>query len=161
TGAKLNIAGALADAAAGRPAPKPNRFNDRPAAMDTGALKNSISFRVEGDSVFCGTTNPHAQITQEGGTTVRAITASMRSVIAGWLKKATRAKNRVGASLKAFDKHEALGRLRFVFFKRNGSYLVPEKKTEVNARPFVGLTDEARGKIEKFGAKWFAGKAGE
>lgn len=158
-GAKLNIAGALADAKAGRPAPLARRFNDRPAGVDTGTLKNSITSRVEGDSVIVGTTAPNAQITQEGGVSVQPITPGMRTVIAGWLRKSRRAAKRAkatGGSLKALDKHEALDRLRFVFFKRDGAYLVPEKKTTVNARPFIGLTDESRSKIVQWGERWFS-----
>lgn len=159
-GAKLNIAGALKDAEAGASAPKARRFQDRPAAIDTGALKNSISYTVSGDSVIVGTTNPHAQITQEGGETAIPITDAMRRTIAGWMRKSRkavkRAKSAATFSPKAFDRNEALGRLRFVFFKRNGQYLVPVKKTTVNARPFIGLTDEARKKIEAWGARWFS-----
>ena len=169
-GAKLNVAGALADAAAGRPAPLARRFNDRPAGLDTGTLKNSISYAVEGDYVVVGTTNAHAEIMQQGGVTTQPITPGMRTVIAGWLKKTRReakrakkklgeidiTKKEVGGAFKKLDKNEALSRLVFVFFKRGGSYLVPEKKTTHVARPFIGLTDEWRKKIVAWGRRWFS-----
>lgn len=195
-GAKLNIAGALQDAANGLNSPKARRFQDRPAGLDTGMLKNSISYQVADKSVTVGTTAPNAQITQEGGTSVQVITQAIRATINGWLKRAGKAVRNLkkggdfeetrkdierftttggadspkAAKLKsrfartfqklpaALEKKSALDRLRFVFFKRKGSdnYLVPEKKTEVNARPFIGVTDESRKKIEAWGARWFS-----
>lgn len=163
SGAKLNIAGALSDAAAGMANPKANRFNDRPAGMDTGQLKNSLTFRVEGkDAVVVGSPLPYAQRVHAGGVSVIPITDGMRNVIAGWLRSARRASKRGGkASRKGISpktKFDALERLRFVFFKRKGAsnFMVPEKKTTVQARPFAGLSDDMRVKITRFGERWFA-----
>ena len=198
-GAKLNVAGALSDAAAGMNAPKARRFDSRPAAMDTGILKNSISYTIgigSNPSVTVGTTAPNAQITQEGGTSIQVITDAMRTTINGWLKRAGKAvrnlkkggdfeasrkdiarftesggkdspkaekiKRRFAKAFQklpaAMEKKSALDRLRFVFFKRKGAdnYMFPEKKTEVNARPFIGVTDESRAKMQAWGARWFS-----
>lgn len=169
---RLNIAGALSDAAAGRPAPKPNRFQERPAGMDTGALKNSISFRVEGDKVFVGSKLPYASIIHEGGTSVQIITDSMRKTVGEWLIKsqnsvkleiAGRIKGKVNKKgemiFSAIKKNFALRKLAFVLKKKKGGeWKTTEKDTEINARPFVGLTDESRGKVIRFGEDWFNGR---
>lgn len=90
-GPKLNIAGALTDAAAGRSNPLARRFRDRPAGIDTGNLRRSVTYRIEGTDVIAGSTAANAQITQEGGRTAINVTSTIRNTINQWLKRAGRA----------------------------------------------------------------------
>lgn len=88
---KLNLAGALQDLNKGMSAPKPGRFKDRPALKDTGNLRNSIVFRLEGkDAVVVGTSMEYAQVQHEGGVTTQVITDKARHTLAKLLKTARR-----------------------------------------------------------------------
>ncbi len=56
-----NVFGIIADFHMGRRKPPARRFQDRPALMDTGRLRGSISFRVvDARSVEVGTNLPYA-----------------------------------------------------------------------------------------------------
>lgn len=86
---KLNVAGALADAIAGKSSPKANRFNDTPAGVDTQELKNSVAYRTVGnDAIIFGSPKKYATRVQAGGVTIQRITETARKTIAGWLKRA-------------------------------------------------------------------------
>lgn len=61
-----NIAGIVSDLNAGRNPPG-RRFQDRPALVDTGRLRQSITFEVRGDEVAVGTSLDYAKVHQEGG----------------------------------------------------------------------------------------------
>ncbi len=80
TGAKLNVAGAVSDLAAGGDV-KGRRFDDRPAGIDTGALRDSIAFDVEEDRVVIGVApslRDRAIRFQFGGTSVQALDSSLK-----------------------------------------------------------------------------------
>ncbi len=86
---KLNIAGALADANAGKSSPKANRFNDTPAGVDTQELKNSLAYRRVGkDAIVFGSPKNYATRVQAGGITIQRITETARKTIIAWLKRA-------------------------------------------------------------------------
>lgn len=61
-----NLAGILADLARGA-TPPARRFTGRPANVDTGKLRNSITYRVTGDAVEVGATVSYASKVQQGG----------------------------------------------------------------------------------------------
>ena len=87
---KLNIAGALQDFLAGRPKPKDSRLRDKPALMDTGDLRNRMSFRLTGTyEVEWGTTQEYAAIHNWGsavmGPSIQAITEDAKKKIAEYL----------------------------------------------------------------------------
>jgi len=130
-----NKAGILADLAAGRNPPE-RRFQDRPAAIDTGRLRGSISYRVDGDTVTVGSTVAYASDVQRGGT--KTITVDKRALDA-WIR-----------SLSG-DRKTAVRRA-FSAIRKAGSYTVT-----VPPRPFVFVTDEERRQILDMAKKFFGG----
>jgi phage gpG-like protein len=64
-----NVPGIVRDLNSGSP-PKARRFQDRPALVDTGNLRNSITFQVQPpNAVIVGTSVEYASIHQTGGVT--------------------------------------------------------------------------------------------
>lgn len=86
---KLNVAGALQDFISGRTAPKPNRFQVRPALIDEGmrgGLQGSITENVISDkTVRVGTNKIYAALHQEGGTSSQTVTRPAQDRIRNWL----------------------------------------------------------------------------
>lgn len=82
-----NVPGALRDLANG-PSIKSRRFDDRPALVDTGRLRQSITFRLFSRSgVQFGTNLQQAKTMNFGGVSEIAVTAKMRENLAAWLRK--------------------------------------------------------------------------
>lgn len=108
---KFNVAGALEDANAGKPSPKANRFNDSPAGVDAGTLRNTIVGRVVGkDGIIFGSPQKYATRVQAGGTTIQRISDLARKTIAKWLKKAGNAVRRLRAGGTNKEIFEAIDR---------------------------------------------------
>lgn len=87
---KLNVAGAISDFAAGRPAPIGRRFDERPAGVDTGTLRNTIAYRVvstRGDKavVEAGSTVEYADTFNRGGQTRQPITSAVKQGISSFI----------------------------------------------------------------------------
>lgn len=72
-----NLAGILSDLARGV-TPPARRSQGRPANVDTGKLRNSITFRVSGNAVEVGTTVSYATKVQQGGASTFPITDRVR-----------------------------------------------------------------------------------
>lgn len=90
-GAKINVAGVVADLAAGK-RPAGRRFEARPAGIDTGALRDSIGFDVRGDNEVVIGVSPdmreRAERVQFGGETRQPLTTSLKKDLARWAKSA-------------------------------------------------------------------------
>lgn len=118
-----NVAGIVADLARGSSV-KSRRFDARPALVDTGQLRNSITFRVAGrTTVEVGTRLPYASIHQTGGVSRQRITPRVLEGLAAFLKKRK-------------DLSPVLG---FLFRLRDR-----DLETRVPARPFLNLAPEDR-----------------
>jgi phage gpG-like protein len=77
-----NIPGILSDLERGVGVPA-RRFQPRPAVVDTGRLRNSITWRlVEGAAVEIGTNVPYAALQQWGGEVTIPITGPMKARLA-------------------------------------------------------------------------------
>jgi len=153
---KLNIAGALMDWKAGRKAPKPNRFQDRPALIDEGmrgGIQGSLTFTVTGPlSVTWGSGKPYAERQHKGGVTVIAYDDATRKRISEWLytrppqkRKATKGKLRTNKVQAGFGNTYQRGD-----YEKHVAPLIysSEWKQRIIARPFVGITDELAGDIQ-------------
>lgn len=124
SGEMVNVAGVLADLNAGLTSIPPRRFEDRPALVDTGALRDSINWRrVDQDAVEVGSTLPYADTHNRGGESRQPVTPGARKLLARFLRRNKRSRPWL---------RERLG---FLFG-------IKELVTRVNARPFVGVTDE-------------------
>lgn len=117
----VNVAGVVQDFAEARARPKANRFQRRPAAVDTGTLQRSIAFMVTGNAVEIGSTVPYASAHNAGLVSRQPITESIRDALAKWLKS---------NSGKPYRK-----RLGFLF-------VTDVLETQVARRPFLGITDQ-------------------
>lgn len=161
---KFNIAGAIMDWKSGRPNPKPNRFQDRPALIDEGmrgGLQASITFAADKDGVVVGTNKPYARVHQEGGGTAIPYGESTRQLMRDWLWKK--------------GKQPIKGKM--VIRERKKGYLTEEKSSPYKAgrepyakhvlpllhkslwtqriirRPFIGIHDQLEGDILKMVAE--------
>jgi len=83
-----NVPGIVRDLNAGG-FPKSRRFEPRPAVVDTGLLRNSITWAVgaNGRSVTVGTTVPYAATQNEGGSSDVTLTSGGRRQLTLWLRR--------------------------------------------------------------------------
>jgi len=122
-----NVYGILADIDAGK-TPPGRRFEDRPALVDTGRLRSSISFRlVSAKVVEVGSNLPYADRLNRGGDIESVkITEQVQSDLAEWLKT------------KSAQIRDSL------------DWLLSKSRTDtklegkVEARPFIGLNRQIR-----------------
>jgi phage gpG-like protein len=125
-----SVMGVIADFAAGKKSPPARRFEGRPALVDTGALRRSITYETDGKTVSVGSNLPYADTHQTGGPTEsETITKSVQDLLSKWLAKSGKPWERV------FRKYTTK--------KWEGETI----KGSVPARPFVGLTDETEADI--------------
>ena len=86
---RLNVAGAIQDFARTSRLKK-RRFEPRPAGMDTGSLRRSMSFRAtplpKGGLVEVGSVLPYAGRVQFGGESRQPITATIKANMAKFLR---------------------------------------------------------------------------
>lgn len=138
---KLNLAGALSDLNRGSSI-KDRRFVARPAGVDVGLLRRSVSFRVNEsrEEVEVGSTVEYAGKFHGGGESTQAVTGTARRLFAREFGRSTG------------QRREALKRLSSVV---KGDGLTTRSKP----RPFVGITDEAAAKIDSLIAEEAASAA--
>ena len=156
TSPKINIAGALADFISGRAAPKPNRFQDRPALVDEGmrgGLWGSISSRVKDDlTVMVGTNKEYAGLHQEGGISSQNYGDDVRSRIQDWLYK------RKSTKIPMSKKNRTPRKGREGYAEKLAPLLFTNTYTQkVKRRPFIGVTDQAEQEIRMAIERYFAG----
>ena len=145
---KFNIAGALMDWKGGRANPKPNRFQDRPALIDTGSMKNKLTYTVSGAlAVKWGSPQEYASLHQEGGEVSIPYDDATAKRISEWLYKTPPTKkgmfgqrnlrtNKVKTGLDGTtSRNDYAKHVRPLIYAR-----VWEQS--IIARPFVGVTLE-------------------
>ena len=119
----ISVAGALSDLIRDRQI-KNRRFDRRPALVDTGMLRNSLTFSVKGKkSVSVGTTDPKAPKHLFGQTSTQAVTDIARKRLS---KEYHRLKRQDGAR---FDAVKKLGFL----------HTVSTLDTQIQQRVFLGF----------------------
>lgn len=111
-----NIPGIINDVNAGRD-PRPQRFTDRPALIDTGNLRASIAHEVVSDEeVDVGSALPYAEVHQIGGTSeVPELTDEGKAKLWQWMKRRGLGKSGPARQKAAAAKQKAAAR----FTKRN------------------------------------------
>ncbi len=89
-----NVAGIVGDLNRGG-FPKARRFDPRPALVDTGRLRNSITWKVaaDGQSVTVGTSVPYAVRHNEGLPSEVTLTPAGREQLSRWLRRDRRARD--------------------------------------------------------------------
>lgn len=119
----INIAGALSDVARDRQI-KGRRFDRRPALIDTGTLRGSMTFALKGKkSVSVGTTVPYAAKHLFGLTSTQAVTDVARKRL-----------------VKEYRRFKRLGGPRFEAFKKLGFlHTVSQLNTNIQKRVFLGF----------------------
>lgn len=133
-----NRVGILTDLEQGR-APPERRFEDRPAAIDTGRLRASIAYRVAGGTVTVGSNLAYASDVQRGSAKTIRVEGQVRSALAEWLRSLTG------------DRQKAMRRA-FGFLFHAGSLTV-----NVPPRPYLVVTDADRKTIRDMAARFFSG----
>lgn len=84
-----NVPGIVADLNGGGD-PKARRFDPRPALVDRGTLRNSLTMLVAGDTVVIGTNVPYAALHNEGGTSSVTLTRTGRARLTALLRRERR-----------------------------------------------------------------------
>lgn len=145
---KFNIAGALMDWKSGRANPKPNRFQDRPALIDTGSMKNKLSYSVTGPlGVKWGSPQEYASLHQEGGEVEIPYDNATAKRISEWLYKTPPTKKGMFSQrhLRTNKVRTGLsGTTSRADYAKHVRPLIRARVWEQNiiARPFVGVTLE-------------------
>lgn len=134
---KLNYAGALNDLNAGGRI-KARRYADRPAAIDTGALRRSITSEVSNRVVRVGSPLQYAGVQNAGGYTRISIHP------------------RVIPKLRRLQARKPDPVIEKFLKKLQGDGL--ELRTKVNPRPFVGLTPVRLRHVVDILVEWLHGR---
>lgn len=156
---KFNIAGALSDFKRGAKAPKPNRFQDRPAAVDEGlrgGIWGSLSWRVDGSRVVWGSSKPYAPLVQNGGVSTIHYDQSTKDRMADWLYTSKRGPERTlrGGTVKTLKGKTP----RAAYAKYIRPLLAKNThKQRVIARPFVGITETLERDVLRTIADYYTG----
>lgn len=125
-----NRFGVLTDLKEGRTPPE-RRWDSRPAGIDTGRLRSSLAFRVEGDKVVVGSNLPYASDVQQGGTSSIDLDADLRQKLGKWLKSLSGDRQKTARESFGFAFHE-------------GQYTITTPP-----RPFVFVSPEDRREVDK------------
>ncbi len=84
---RISVAGAVSDLASG-PSVKSRRFQARPAGLDTGQLRASISSKKVGPkSIEVGSALEYAARVNEGGTSFLPVTSTVKKNLKAWLRR--------------------------------------------------------------------------
>lgn len=149
-----NRIGVLRDLQAGRQPPE-RRWDGKPAGVDTGRLRSSIAYRVEGNTVVVGSNLDYASDVQLGSSATIELDAQLRSALAAWLRKLSNAAKRAKReSYPAKEARYSLARAAFGPLFRAGALRV-----EVPPRPFLGVTDEDRRQLLAIVTAYIGGSA--
>ena len=127
---KVNVAGVVSDLGRGVKNPPARRFKSTPVLRDTGALFASIDERgidVQGFSVTCSSRVPYADLQHGGGKSTLLVDSKVRKGLVKLLKKRKELRERLG----------------WLFSLEYDDVL----ETEVNPRPFFGVTPDGRKRI--------------
>lgn len=160
----INIAGALSDWNAGRKVPKPNRFQDRPALIDEGILRKSITFSAP-DAVTAkvGTIKNYALVHQEGGETEIPISSEAKKSIREWLYQTSKKSGTV-FSKKKVTHHGRSGKglkqktVRSAYADKIEQLIYDTVWSQpIARRTFVGMTDNLEREIDAEIKKFFGG----
>jgi len=123
-----NIPGIISDLNKGGN-PKARRFDPGQALVDTGTLRRSIAWEVDGSghTLTVGTTVPYAKVHNEGGSSKISLSADGRAKLVGWLRE---------------NKSLASPRLVLLLTK-------PNVTTRVRKREFLSIDNDDRKLIQK------------
>jgi phage gpG-like protein len=157
----VNVAGLVSDFNSGKSEPKANRFDRRPAAMESGTLAGSITFTVFGDHVSVGTNVPYAPLHQYGGKSRQPVTPEAKARLGKWFEKRGRKAKKERAKARTETTNPLardvakpdplVEKLRFLL-------TTDELETEVVQRPFLGITDEVEREIRDVVEAWAVGE---
>jgi len=151
-GFKANIAGIVADFAAGKRNPPNRRFDARPAGIDTGNLRRSLTpskaLTTHGFKVTVGSTQQNASAVQFGGETRQQITKTIVHLLADFMRRSRkRVKKAKKVSQPITAKDAAIQKLGFLFgLAKKGKPLI----TKSIPRPYLGITPELEDKMISF-----------
>ena len=128
-------------------------FDRRPALMGQGTLMQSMSSRVQNDLVEVGSALPYAAIHQWGGTSTQPVGEGTKKAVGRFLgaeKKdgKWRMKKKPGARQK-----ENAEKYWFKLFPLLGQDQI---ETQVNQRPFLGITPENEDDMAEMIEEWVA-----
>lgn len=146
-----NIPGILSDLARGASI-KARRFEDRPAVVDTGHVRQSIAYIVESlDTVKIGTALDYAKFHQFGLERVIPITKAMKDGLAQLLATFRRGSKRAA---KRGQPPPGRDPSSLAFLLRRDEF-----KFKIIARPFIGISDQDQADIYDIVRENFLGDA--
>lgn len=153
----VNIAGVVADFAAGKKNPPDRRFQNRPVGIDTGLTRRQLTMSkaamISGYEITLINRSPGAEKLQNGGESRQPITQQVKDSLADWMRRSrARVKRHQKKSTPTLASDAAAGKLGFLFREKT---LV----TESPERPFFGITDQTKDKLLRIAAGEFLPKA--
>ena len=168
----INIAGALQDFISGRVAPKPNRFQSRPALIDEGmrggllaSLTPSKSVRLSNPftvTVGTGMSNKvYALLHQEGGESTQLYDQATKDRIESWLFPKTKTGKPAKKKVTTYGRHGTgqKQKIERSAYAKHMEFLLEPGKFEhtqnVVERPFMGVTDDAESEIRMAIQRYF------
>lgn len=131
-----NRVGVILDLQEGRNPPE-RRWDARPAGIDSGRLRSSIAFKVQGARVVVGSSLPYASDVQRGSSKTIPLDRSTKHALAAWIRG-------LGGARKT-QAQRAFGPL---FRQSSLSVVVPP-------RPFLVLTQDDRRDILALAKRFF------
>lgn len=152
TKGKVNIAGIVNDFINGKRNPPERRFEGRPAGIDSGLLRRSLTpskaMSMDGFHVTIGSAQDNASAVQFGAESRQAITDSVVKILADVMKKSRgRIKKAKKQSQPITAKDAGIMKLGFLFgLHKKGKPLI----TKSAARPYLGVTNELEDKMILF-----------
>lgn len=154
----VNIAGVIADLSEGGQI-KTRRFERRPALIDRGLMRGSIKSRAIGKrSVETGSALPYASKHQHGGVSDQRVTDQVKTGLIRFLLGRAASRIQPPRTMKEYARFRTLARDN-PYADKLAPIVLPQQRlwqTEVNARPFVGITEESERDILRIVEEGFA-----
>lgn len=160
----VNFAGAVSDFAKGTWNLPNRRFERRPAGRDKGTLLQSLTpsraVAVRGKFVVeVGSVVPEAAITQWGGESKQTITPTVLINLARFMKAQRKTLKRLSHG-RLPKKGIFMAAAKAVGAQKLGAlFQKDELVTHVNARPYLGITDDIERKVRAVVEEFFKGAA--
>lgn len=120
------------------PEVRESRFTDRPALVQSGALRRSIRALPGTKTVRITSSLPYAALHQHGGSSSLPVTQAVRQNLATFLRSRPNLRPKLGFLFRA-----------------------AAVSAEVPARPFLGVPESSRPKLQEIARDWFEQRARE
>lgn len=152
----VNVAGVVVDFLSGRAKPKPIRFVDRPAGVDTGQTMRGLTPRVmviEGNQIRFRLPTPQAKKMQSENkgdrTSTLQVNRTVKDALTVWLRQRRRSAKRAKGRSQPLTREDAAAKRLGFLFRRS------ELTVTAARRPFFGITPVTARRLQRIAAGAF------